>query len=157
MKNQSALIEEIVTKYENRLFRTALAIVGCKADAEDIVQDVFVKLFQKQPQFESEAHEIAWLIRVTVNLCKSRLRSPWRKNTTELLESYPAENYEQHSIMQTVLSLPHKYRVVIHLFYYEGYSTKEIADITQQKEPTVRQHLTRARRMLKQFLEGEEV
>ena len=148
-------IEETVTRHENKLLRTALAITGNNADAEDIVQDVFVKLFQKQPLFESAGHETAWLIRVTVNMCKNRLRSFWRKNTVPLLESHPAEDNEHHNTMQAVLALPTKYRVVIHLFYYEGYSTKEIAEITEQKEATVRQHLTRARRKLRSFLEGE--
>jgi RNA polymerase sigma-70 factor (ECF subfamily) len=119
------------------------------------VQDVFVKLIEKPPHFESAKHETAWLIRVTVNLCKNVLRSPWWKKTVPLLESYPAETNEQEELMQVVLSLPAKYRTVIHLFYYEGYATREIAEITEEKESTVRQHLTRARHMLKDFLEGE--
>jgi len=148
-------IEEVVKRHENKLLRTALAVVRNNADAEDIVQDVFVKLFQKQPNFESAEHETAWLIRVTVNMCKNRLRLFWRRNTVPLLETYPAEEGGQHDTMQAVLALPTKYRVVIHLFYYEGYSTKEIAEMTEQKETTVRQHLTRARRLLKDLLEGE--
>lgn len=160
MNNQSNRpvdwMEEIVKRNENKLFRAAIAIMGGKADAEDIVQDVFIKLLEKHPHFESPEHEAAWLIRVTVNLCKSRLRSHWWKKTVPLLDSYPARTDEQQDIMQTVLSLPSKYRTVIHLFYYEGYSTKEIAEITKQKTSTVREQLTRARRMLKAFLEGEQ-
>ena len=148
-------VEEIVSSYEDKLLRTALAVLGSKADAEDIVQDVFLKMFEKRPNFESADHEIAWLIRVTVNLCKSKLRSSWWKKTVPLLDTYPAQTETQQDLVQTILALPSKYRIVIHLFYYEGYSTKEIAEITQQKESTVRQHLTRARRMLKTFLEGE--
>ena len=148
-------MEEIIKQYENKLFRAAIAMMGGKADAEDIVQDVFVKLYEKQPHFESTAHETAWLIRVTVNLCKSRLRSHWWKKTTPLLDTYPAKTEEQQNIIETVHALPFKYRVVIHLFYYEGYGTKEIAEMTDQKESTVRQQLTRARRMLKNFLEGD--
>lgn len=148
-------MEEIVGKYTDRLFRTALAIVGGKAEAEDIVQDVFVKLVENPQHFESTEHETAWLLRVTVNLCKDRIRSHWWKKTTSLLDTYPAQNEEDNNLMQTVISLPSKYRAVIHLFYYEGYSTKEIAVILKQKESTIRQQLTRARRMLKDFLEGE--
>jgi len=148
-------MEESVKRNEDKLFRTAVAIMGSKADAEDVVQDVFIKLLEKQPEFESPEHETAWLIRVTVNLCKSRLRTHWWKKTVPLLDIYPAQTDEQQSIMETVLSLPSKYRAVIHLFYYEGYSTKEIAEITGQKESTVREQLTRARRMLKKFMEGE--
>lgn len=85
------------------------------------------------PVFESPEHEIAWLIRVTVNLCKSRLRSNWWKKTVPLLESYPAKSAEQGYLMETILSLPAKYRIVIHLFYYDGYLTKEITEIIEQK------------------------
>ena len=149
-------MEKIIKRYENKLLRTALAIVGGKAEAEDIVQDTFVKLLEKQPEFESDEHEAAWLIRVAVNLCKSRLRSHYWKKTVTLLDDYPAQNDEQESIIGAVLRLPAKYRTVIHLFYYEGYSTKEIAGITKQKEGTVREQLTRARRSLKDYYEGEQ-
>ena len=146
---------QIVTQYGNKLFRVAFSMMRDKSDAEDAVQDVFMKLYEKQPHFESPDHEIAWLIKVTVNLCKNRLRSHWWKRAEPILETHPAQTDEQQSIMQTVLELPSRYRIVIHLFYYEGYSTKEIAEITKQKESTVRQQLTRARRMLKDILEGE--
>ena len=150
-------IEEIVKRNEAKMFRAAIAIMGGKADAEDVLQDAFVKLYEKGPRFESPEHETAWLTKVTANLCKSRLRSYWWKKTVPLLESFPAQTGEQQSLMQTVVALPLKYRTVIHLFYYEGYSTNEIAEITEQKGSTVREQLTRARRMLKDFLEGEEV
>ena len=153
--NRPDWIEEIVTRYENKLYRIALAITKSNADAEDIIQDVFIKLFEKQPHFESSNHEIAWLIRVTVNRCKNHLRSHWWKKNTHLLETHPAPEGIQQDTMQAVLALPAKYRTVIHLYYYEGYSTKEIAEMTQQKDSTVRQLLTRARRKLKNFLEGE--
>ena len=160
MNNQSDRpvdwVEETVKRNEDKLFRIAIAIMGSKADAEDMLQDAFLKLLEKQPHFESPEHETAWLIRVAVNLCKSRLRSHWWKKSVPLLDDYPAQNDEQQDIIHTVLSLPSKYRIVIHLFYYEGYSTKEIAEITKQKESTVREQLTRARRMLKIFLEGEQ-
>jgi len=148
-------IEKIVKRNEDKLLRTAIAITVNKAEAEDIVQDVFVKLIEKQPYFKTAEHETAWLIRVTVNLSKNRLRSHWWKKTVPLLDIYPAQTEEQQNIMETVLALPSKYRIVIHLYYYEGYSTKEIAEITELKESTVREQLTRARRMLKNVLELE--
>ena len=150
-------MEEIIKRNMDKLFRTALAILGRKADAEDIVQDVFVKLVEHSPHFESPAHETAWLMRVTINLCKSRLRSYWWRRTVELLDIYPAADEMQYHLIDTVSSLPPKYRIVVHLFYYEDYSTQQIADITQQKEAAVRQQLTRARRMLKDFLEVNPV
>lgn len=148
-------MEEFVLKHENKLYRTALAIMKNKADAEDIVQEVFVKVMEKGPIFESQEHETAWLIRVTVNLCKSRLRLGWWKKTIPLFESYPAKTNEQHHLMETILSLPAKYRIVIHLFYYEGYTTREIAKITKQKESTVRSLLFRARQKLKIILKED--
>lgn len=148
-------IEEIIRRDGDKLFRAAIAITGNKTEAEDVVQDAFVKLMEKQPRFESDGHETAWLVRVTVNLCKNRVRSHrWRK-TEPLLDDYPTQNKEETHVMQTVLSLPVKYRAVIYLFYYEGYTAKEIAGITRQNESAVRQQLTRARRLLKDFLEGE--
>ena len=148
-------IEEFVLKHESRLYRTAAAIMGNKADAEDIVQEVFVKVMEKHPVFQSPEHEIAWLIRVTVNQCKSRLRLSWWKKTDPLLESYPAQSEEQQHLMESILSLPAKHRIVIHLFYYEGYTTAEIAGITGQKESTVRSLLTRARQKLRTILQEE--
>ena len=150
-------MEETVSRQADRLLRAAVAIMGCRADAEDAVQDAFVKLWEKQPSFESLEHETAWLVRVTVNLCRSRLRSPWRKRTTQLFDDYPAQTEQQQSLVQSVLALPQKHRTIIHLFYYEGYSTREIAQLTRQKDSTVRQQLTRARRELKLNLEGDEV
>jgi len=128
-----------------------------KEDAEDILQDVFIKLIEKAPQFESIEHETAWLIRVTVNLCKSRLRFQWRKRNIPLFDTYPAEADEQQNVTQAVLTLPSNYRIVVNLFYYHGYSTREIAEITERKESTIRKDLTRARRLLKNFLEGEDL
>jgi RNA polymerase sigma-70 factor (ECF subfamily) len=114
-----------------------------------------LKVIEKQPYFETKEHETAWLIRVTVNLCKNRVRSYWWRKTEPLLDIYPSEDNEEVNLMQVLLSLSTKYRTVIHLFYYEGYSTREIAVITEQSESTVRRQLTRARRKLKEFLEGE--
>jgi len=159
VENQSSRpvdwVVEIVKRQENKLFRTAVVIMKNKANAEDILQDVFIKLMEKSPRFESHAHETAWLMKVTVNLCKSRLRSYWWKKIIPLLDTYPAQTDEQQSLTQTILSLPAKYRIIINLYYYQGYSVKEIAEITERKESTVRKDLTRARRMLKDFLKGE--
>ena len=148
--------EVVVIKHENRLYRTALAITGNMSDAEDIVQEAFLRAYEKAPDFETEEHEKAWLIRVTVNLCNSRLRSPWRKRIVPLLDSYPASEPEQYEILEQIMTLPSKYRTVIHLFYYEGYSIKDISELTRKKESTVRSHLTRARQKLKSILKEDD-
>ena len=147
--------EAVVTKHENRLYRTALAITGNVPDAEDIVQEAFIRAYEKAPKFESGEHEKAWLIRVTVNLCYSRLRSSWRKRTVPLLDSYPASEPKQHELLEQIMTLPPKYRTVIHLFYYEDYSIKDISKLTGQKDATVRSQLTRARQKLKSVLKED--
>ena len=148
--------EALVAKHENRLYRTALAVLGHVSDAEDVVQEVFLRVYEKAPELESEEHETAWLLRVTVNLCRSRLRTPWRKRMEPLLESYPAAEPEQRELLEHVLALSPRYRAVIHLFYYEGYSVKEIAQLTGQRESTVRSLLTRARQKLKSVLQEDD-
>ncbi len=130
--------------------------MGNVSDAEDMVQEALLRAYEKAPEFISEEHEKAWLIRVTVNLCNSRLRSPWRKRREPLLDSYPAPKPEQRELLGHVLSLPPKYRAVIHLFYYEGYPVKDIAELTGQKESTVRSLLTRARQKLKSDLKEDD-
>jgi len=156
-KTQRVSTEEAIKRNQDKLLRIAVAIMNEKAEAEDAVHDAFIKLIEKQPDFESEEHLTAWLVRVTVNICKNRLHSHWWRKTVPLLESFPAQNEYQSEIMETVQSLPAKYRIVIHLFYYEGYSTKEIAEITEQSDAAVRKQLTRARGMLKKFLLEDDV
>jgi RNA polymerase sigma-70 factor (ECF subfamily) len=148
--------EAFVTKHENRLYRTALAVMANTSDAEDVVQEAFLRAYEKAPVFESEAHERAWLVRVTLNLCKSRLRAPWRRKTEPLLDSYPASRPEQHALLEQITALPPKYRTVIHLFYYEGYSVRDIAGLTGQKESSVRSRLTRARGKLKSVMKEDD-
>ena len=159
MEYQSSMpadwMEDALAQHGDRLYRLALAIVGNVAEAEDIVQDAFVKLVEKNPRFESSEHETAWLTRVTVNLCKDRLRSHRWKKTVALLDFYPAENDEESGLLDAVSSLPTKYRTVIHLFYYEGYSLKEIAELLELNEATVRQQHSRARKTLENLLKGE--
>ena len=123
-------LEELVNTYETTLYRAALAILGDAHEAEDAVQDAFLRCLEKAPDFESPAHARAWLLRVTVNGCKSRLRAPWRRRTAPLL--------------------------VLHLYYYEGYQTAEIAALTGLREGSVRSRLTRARTRLRQVLKGED-
>ncbi|NMB33556.1 MAG: RNA polymerase sigma factor [Clostridium sp.] len=147
--------EMVVVRHENRLYRIALSITGNISDADDIVQEAFLRAYEKAPEFESGEHEKAWLIRVTINLCKSRLRSPWHRRIVPLLDSYPASEPEQHELMEQIMELPRKYRTVIHLYYYEGYSIKDISGLTGQRNSTVRSQLTRARQKLKSFLKEE--
>ncbi len=147
-------LEDAVNTYENTLYRAALAILGDRHEAEDAVQDAFLRYWEKTPTFEGPEHERAWLLRVLSNGCKSRLRAPWRRRTVPLLESYPAAP-EERETLELVYSLLAKERMAVHLYYYEGYKTAEIARITGEREGTVRSRLSRARVHLKDMLKGE--
>ena len=148
-------LEELVNKHENTLFRAALAILGDVHGAEDAVQETFLRYLEKRPELKDENHERAWLLKVTANLCKSALRSKNRHPTVELLDVYPAPDGETGDLVEAVLELPANQRAAVHLFYYEGYSTEEIAAILGQRPGTVRSHLSRAREALRQKLKGE--
>ncbi len=147
-------MEALVRRHEHSLYRTALAILANPQEAEDAVQDTFVKYLEKRPVCPDEARERAWLLRVTVNGCKTRLRSPWRRSVP-LEEWVPAPAPEESVALEAVLALPPKERTAVHLFYYEGYQTAEIAALTGAAEGTVRSRLSRARVRLKHLLEGE--
>lgn len=150
---EAGRLEQIVLQYENTLYRAALAILADAGEAEDAVQDTFLKYIEKAPAFDGPDHEKAWLIRVTVNGCKSRLRSPWRRRSAPLLDTYPAADGAERETMEELLALPQKDRAAVHLFYYEGYQTGEIARMTGEPEGTVRSRLSRARGKLKKMLE----
>jgi RNA polymerase sigma-70 factor (ECF subfamily) len=155
-------IEEFVYKHENKIYRTALAIMGNTADAEDVMQEVFLKVITESQKkdfgFNSDEHEEAWLTRVTVNQCKNVLRmNKWRRTISleEIAETHGACD-EKSKLLESINVLPSKQRIAIYLYYYEGYSTKEIAEITHQTDTTVRSHLARARKKLKDLLTDSE-
>ena len=142
--------EELVTQNENRLYRTALAILGCQQEAEDAVQDAFLRYLEKAPaDLENPS---AWLARVLVNGCKSRLRLAWRR-VGPLPDTLPAPGPEEREELEELFSLPPEDRAVIHLHYYEGYSTGEIAQMLGQRPGTVRSRLSRARKKLRKLLD----
>lgn len=141
--------EKLVTENENRLYRAALAILGDPHEAEDAVQDAFLAYLEKAP--ERVEHPSAWLMRVLVNRCKSRLRLAWRREGP-LPETLPTPGPEEREEVEELFSLPPEDRTVIHLFYFEGCSTQEIAAITGMRPGTVRSRLSRARERLRRLL-----
>ena len=154
---ESDTLEALVYSYENVLYRAALALLGDVHEAEDAVQDTFLKYLEKSPIFENSDHERAWLLRVTINNCKSRLRSPWRRRRMPLSDSLAAAALEEREVLEAVFSLSPKERAAVHLFYYEGYKTAEIAAMTGEADGSVRSRLSRARRKLRNLLKGEEL
>ena len=145
--------EALVTQNENRLYRAALAILGDPHEAEDAVQDAFVRYLEKAPQ--ALENPSAWLTRVLVNGCKSRLRLAWRR-VGPLSDALPAPGPEEREELEELFSLPPEDRAVIHLHYYEGYSTDEIAGLLSCRPGTVRSRLFRARERLKKLLEESQ-
>lgn len=141
--------------YGNMILRLSYSYLHNLSDAEDILQDTLLSLMRNKPFFFSQEHEKAWLIRVAINLCKNKLKSSWFK-TVKIPEDQQAESITDKGseVLDAVLILPVKYREVIHLYYYEGYSTSEISSLLQKKESTVRPLLHRARVMLKKTLKG---
>lgn len=145
--------EALVTQNENRLYRAALAILGDPHEAEDAVQDAFVRYLEKAPQ--NLKTPSAWLTRVLVNGCRSRLRLAWRR-VGPLPETLPVPGPEEREELEELFSLSPEDRAVIHLHYYEGYSTDEIAGLLGCRPGTVRSRLSRARERLKKLLEESQ-
>ena len=150
----------VIEKYSDMVYRMAYSMVKNPQDAEDIHQDVFVKYIMKRPDFESVEHEKAWFLRVTINMVKNLWKTAWKRKVVSLFDNTMEEQMEpiqeNEALIEVVKQLPQKYRVVIHLFYYEELSVEEIANLLKEKPSTVRTQLTRARRRLKEMLKEDE-
>lgn len=146
-----------IERYADMVRRICLVHLKNEADTEDIFQTVFLKYVLHSAPFESEDHEKAWLIRVTVNACRDLLRDLFRARTVPLEQWQalaPAPDPETREVLEAVLALPVKYRDVVYLHYYEGYTAGEIAGLLGRNVNTVYTLLTRARQRLKETLEG---
>lgn len=149
-------IDEIVDRYADMVYRIALTQMKNVHDAQDIFQEVFLRLVKNIDSIQNEEHLKSWLIRVTLNCSKTNLMSAWRKHTQPLEEEQNQivfETKEQSDLYEYIQKLPKKYRTVLYLFYYEELSIKEICGITGQKETTVKSQLSRGRAILKEQLE----
>jgi len=159
MKEVSLRTDEIISQdldhYGDMLLRLAYSYMKNIHDAEDAVQDVFVQLLKNIEIFESEGHKKHWLICVVRNICKNKLKSAWFKRHVELTDMPYYDEYKDNNVLNQVIKLPLKYREIIHLYYYEGYTTVEISNIVDRKEATVRSLLSRGRSMLKKELKEE--
>ena len=146
-------IDEIIDKYSDMIYRLAYSYVKTKHDAEDVYQDVFLRYISKPRSYDSEEHRKAWLLRVTINRCKSLLSSSWFRKTAPLDETHLGDTQlndteETNDLSDYLALLPPKYRPVIHLFYFEEMTTKQISRILHIKESTLRSWLSRARTIL---------
>ncbi len=157
--------EEVVRHYSPMIYRLALTKVQSVPDAEDILQEVFLKLMMNTKPFESEEHRKAWLLRVTLNCCNSHFVAPWKKNVTSLddvtLSMIPDESAgglpedEGPDVYAEVLKLPQNMKEVVLLFYFEEMSIREISQVLQTSEANIKKRLSRARQKLKLEMETE--
>lgn len=145
----------LVKKYKNHLYAAAFQICKNAADAEDVVQETFFAYYMTEKSFESEEHSKAWLLRTAINKAKNVNRAFWRRNRVpfeEYMTELPFETADAEELFEDVMRLPEKYRIVIHLFYYEEYSVREIAKLLEVSEGNVKVRLTRGRKLLKNRL-----
>ena len=151
-KSQCTAAEEIIRKYADMVYKLAYARVRNTSDADDIFQEVFLRYIRKAPVFESEEHRKAWLIRVTVNCTKKLFASSWFRRTEQLTEDVIYTEPNELYLDEVLKKLDEKHRIVLHLYYYEGYTSDEIAKMLNEKPSTVRSQLARARTKLKGVL-----
>ena len=144
----------LAERYMDTVFRVAYSYLRCRADADDVTQDVLIQLYKEDKAFESDALIKNWLIRVTVNRCKNVLRTPWHRmeDIADYENSLTFEAPECRELFDAVMSLDRRYRLPVLLYYYEGYRQREIAALLDVPEETVRTRLSRARDKLKHIL-----
>lgn len=150
--------EILMERYKDNLFAVAFSICKNTADADDVVQDTFIQYHTLNKQYDNEQHIKAWLIRVAINRAKDFNRSYLRRVSVPLeehMESMTFETPEAENLFEKVMKLPEKYRIVIHLFYYEDYTIHEIAELLKVTESNVKVRLTRGRKLLRTVLKEE--
>lgn len=148
-----------IERYADTVRRICMIHLKNHADTEDIFQNVFLKYVLSTTVFESEEHEKAWFIRVTINACRDLLKRFFRNRTVSLdtLLDQPAELTQQdHTVLEAVLALPPKYRDVVYLHYYEGYTAPQISQILKKNVNTIYTLLTRAKQALRETLGGDD-
>jgi len=147
------LFTEYVSKFQPTVFRLAYSYVKNRADAEDITQEVFLKLYNSEESFSADKNAKAWLIRVTANTAKNHLASAWIKRRITLTEDIPLKNEKDYELLDAVNRLNVNYRTVIYLHYYEGCSIAEIAEMLKISESNAKARLKRGRDKLKSILD----
>ena len=152
--NKNDYLEKMIEKYSNMVYRLAMARTGNIENSEDVYQEVFLRLAKKLPEFKSEEHEKAWLIKVTINCSKNLLNSSFLRRRADIDENISFETQERHDIYYAFQKLSSHYKTVIHLYYYESYSIKEISKILHTNENTIKTRLSRARKELEKIIQG---
>lgn len=151
-------VNRAIAQYSDTVRRLCLVYLKNYADTEDIFQTVFLKYVLSSVLFESEEHEKAWFIRVTINACKDLLKSFFRNHTVsidKLIDQAAVSSPDNREVLEAVLSLPPKYREVVYLHYYEGYTAPQLSRILGRNINTIYTRLTRSRQILKEKLGGD--
>lgn len=150
---------EFYDRQVKRVYRLAMVLMGNISDAEDVTQTVFLKAWEKKPDFRDSDHEIAWILTTTRNQCKDIHKSFYRRKRTDL-ENAPEpqvtlETQMDSEIWEALQSLTEKYRMVLYLYYYEGYSVRELSVILGRRESTLQTQLATGRKQIKSLLESK--
>jgi RNA polymerase sigma-70 factor (ECF subfamily) len=144
-------IADIYSRHVKTIYRICYTYMKNPADTEDVVQETFIKLMKSGGAFENEEHEKAWLIRTATNLCIDNLKHWWRKR--ENLEDYEntlgTDDFQLDYTLEAVINLPDKYKTVVYLYYYDGYTSVEISRILSKPQSTIRNYLHEARNVLR--------
>lgn len=154
-RNGSAEFVKVYSRQVDTVYRVCYSFMKNRVDTEDMVQETFLRLLSTKKTFENERHEKAWLIVTASNLCKDSLKKSWRKseNIDDFLDIAEAPKQED-SVLEIILQLPNDYKDAVYMYYYEGYSTVEIAQHLKCPEATVRSRLSRARKQLQTMMGG---
>lgn len=150
-------LQELFERQHRRVYRIAMMMLNNTSDAEDAVQNIFMKYIEKGIEFTDEEHEKAWFITVTKNYCKDQLKAYWNRQVDmgEIPETSMPEEEEEGELIEQIKKLPDKYQEIIYLYYYEEYSVKEMAQMLERNESTIQTQLAVARKKLKKFIEKE--
>ncbi len=152
----SNLFTEYIGRYRNMVYRVAYSYLKTHTDSEDIMQEVFLKLYQSSKSFESEEHLKAWLIRVAINKAKDELKASRRKQSELISDRVDISESVNSELREAIQALGEDYRIVVYLHYYEGYGVREIARLLRISEANVKTRLKRARDKLRAFLTDDE-
>ena len=144
------IFKEYYNQYIDMIYRiTYTYFKGNSSDMEDIIQDVFLKLYEKNPSFNNQEHAKAWLIRVTTNMCNNKVTHWWNRNVSIDKITQPMEELKDNTVLNAILNLPVNQKLSIYLHYYEGYTAKEISEMLKKNENTIFGYLHQGRELLK--------
>lgn len=145
---------DVYARNIDAVYRVCFSFLKNSADAEDLSQDTFLRYLDRDVKFESERHEKAWFIVTASNLCKNEIKS-WRRKTQDIDEHIELgfeQNFDSGETLRAIMALPNEYKTIVYMYYYEGYSTPEIAKMLKRPDATIRTRLARARKLLKRSL-----